>query len=119
MINHVKPMLINDDEPRDKCGIFTVNNYQGPGNAGIVTCLGLLALQHRGQESAGMAYKGSSGIELVRGMGLVEQVFDRLTLEAVKAVSILGHVRYSTTGSSNPYNAQHRHRGLLRQSKRR
>lgn len=93
-------------KPREKCGVFAVYDYRGPGNAAIVTYLGLLALQHRGQESAGMAYFGPSGIEVVKGMGLVDQVFNRQTLDAVKATNILGHVRYSTTGSSNPANAQ-------------
>ncbi len=97
---------LSDSKPREQCGVFAVYNYKGPGNAAIVTYLGLLALQHRGQESAGMAYASASGIELVRGMGLVEQVFNRPTLDAVKASTILGHVRYSTTGSSNPFNAQ-------------
>ena len=100
------PDLMPYDKPREQCGVFAVYNYKGPGNAAIVTYLGLLALQHRGQESAGMAYASASGIELVRGMGLVEQVFNRPTLDAVKASTILGHVRYSTTGSSNPFNAQ-------------
>jgi amidophosphoribosyltransferase len=100
------PKMVSENKPRDKCGVFAVYDYKGPGNAAIVTYLGLLALQHRGQESAGMAYAGATGIELVRGMGLVEQVFNRPTLEAVKSATILGHVRYSTTGSSNPFNAQ-------------
>jgi amidophosphoribosyltransferase len=91
---------------REKCGVFAVYNYKGPGNAAIITYLGLLALQHRGQESAGMAYSGPSGIELIKGMGLVDQVFNRSTLDTVNASTILGHVRYSTTGSSNPFNAQ-------------
>jgi len=106
MRNSVEPMLLADCKPREQCGVFAVYNYMGPGNAAIVTYLGLLALQHRGQESAGMAYASTSGIELVKGMGLVDQVFSRPTLDAVKASTILGHVRYSTTGSSNPYNAQ-------------
>ena len=106
MKNSINTAPLSDCKPREQCGVFAVYNYKGPGNAAIVTYLGLLALQHRGQESAGMAYAGDSGIELVRGMGLVEQVFNRPTLDAVKASTILGHVRYSTTGSSNPFNAQ-------------
>jgi amidophosphoribosyltransferase len=92
--------------PREKCGVFAVYNYQGPGNAAIVTYLGLLALQHRGQESAGIAYRDADCIKLIKGMGLVDQVFNRDILNMISAATILGHVRYSTTGSSNPSNAQ-------------
>jgi len=93
-------------KPRDKCGIFAVINYQGPGKAALLTYLGLIALQHRGQESAGMAFKIGARIELIKGMGPVERVFNREILESIASPSVLGHVRYSTTGSSYPTNAQ-------------
>ncbi|MBW6463314.1 MAG: amidophosphoribosyltransferase [Firmicutes bacterium] len=96
----------NADKPREKCGVFAVFNNSGSGNAAIITYLGLLALQHRGQESAGMAYKGLRGIESTKGMGLVEQVFTRKALSAVESETAIGHVRYSTTGPSNAANAQ-------------
>jgi len=101
-------LIINehDDKPREKCGVFAVYNYKGPGNAAIITYLGLLALQHRGQESAGMAFCGPKGIEVIKGMGLVEKVFSRQKLAAVTSDTVLGHVRYSTTGSSSVLNAQ-------------
>ncbi len=92
--------------PREKCGIFAVYNYHNPENTATLTYLGLLALQHRGQESAGMAYQGTNGIECYKGMGLVENVFTRPVLDSIRAVTILGHVRYSTTGSSEVANAQ-------------
>lgn len=92
--------------PREKCGVCAVYNYQGPGNAALVTYLGLLALQHRGQESAGMAYLDSRGLQSLKGMGLVENVFPRQTLAAISAASVIGHVRYSTTGTSTIANAQ-------------
>lgn len=95
-----------DLRPREKCGVFAVYNYRGAGNAAIITYLGLLALQHRGQESAGIAFSGEKGIEHVKGMGMVESVFTREVLSSIQAETILGHVRYSTTGTSNAANAQ-------------
>ncbi|MGM0689428.1 MAG: amidophosphoribosyltransferase [Bacillota bacterium] len=92
--------------PREKCGVFAVYNYRGNGNAAIITYLGLLALQHRGQESAGIAFRGDKGMQFIKGMGVVENVFTRDLLSSIKAETILGHVRYSTTGSSNIANAQ-------------
>lgn len=92
--------------PREKCGIFAVHNYSGPGNAAILTYLGLLALQHRGQESAGMAYPSREGIQFYKGMGLVDNVFSREALTKIDAKTIVGHVRYSTTGTSSLVNAQ-------------
>lgn len=68
--------------------------------------MGLLALQHRGQESAGMAFCRDGKITCIRGMGLVDRVFSRETVEKIPASTILGHVRYSTTGSSFTANAQ-------------
>ncbi len=92
--------------PQEKCGIFAVHNYHGSENAALITYLGLLALQHRGQESAGMAFKSKGGIKYIKGMGLVEHVFPRDSLCSIEADAILGHVRYSTTGSSLAANAQ-------------
>lgn len=97
---------IIDQRPREKCGVFAVYNYQGPGNAATIAYLGLLALQHRGQESAGMAYITSQGLQVAKGMGLVSNIFSRDDLFKISATTILGHVRYSTTGSSSTINAQ-------------
>jgi amidophosphoribosyltransferase len=94
------------EKPREQCGVFAIHNYSGPGNAALITYLGLLALQHRGQESAGMAFKGEHGMQFIKGMGLVDNVFTREALTLVNAATIIGHVRYSTTGSSNAANAQ-------------
>ncbi len=93
-------------QPREKCGIFAVNSYQGAANAALITYLGLLSLQHRGQESAGMAFKAAGGIRHFKGMGLVDHVFPREMLFSIEARTILGHVRYSTTGPSLAVNAQ-------------
>ncbi len=103
---HIPVHGLSDCKPREECGVFAVYNYRGPGNAAVVTYLGLLALQHRGQESAGMAYEGEKGLATVKGMGLVDHVFSRESLAAIDARTIIGHVRYSTTGSSSVANAQ-------------
>lgn len=94
------------DRPQEKCGVFAVHNYNGPGRASMITYLGLLALQHRGQESAGMAFNDREGVQVIKNMGLVDQVFSHRELASIDARTIIGHVRYSTTGSSNLENAQ-------------
>jgi amidophosphoribosyltransferase len=92
-----------DTRPRHYCGLFGI--YGHP-NAAELTYYGLYALQHRGQESAGIT--ASDGIELrtYKGMGLVGQVFDKNILRSLPGHLAIGHVRYSTTGSSNIKNAQ-------------
>ena len=67
----------------------------------MITYLGLLALQHRGQESAGMTFNDREGMKVIKNMGLVDQVFSHRELASIDAKTIIGHVRYSTTGSSN------------------
>ncbi len=102
--------LLNDHSsdlrPREKCGIFAVYNYPNPEKTAVITYLGLLALQHRGQESAGIAFNGAAGLQCYKGMGLVDNVFSRSVLDSIRASTILGHIRYSTTGSSEAVNAQ-------------
>lgn len=92
--------------PEDKCGLFSIENYCGKHTAAELAYSGLVALQHRGQESAGMAFCDAGSVVVLKGMGLVTQVFPRGILSSCQANSILGHVRYSTTGSSNLANAQ-------------
>jgi amidophosphoribosyltransferase len=106
LVPNITDINFTGGRPRDKCGVFGIYNYNGPGNAAIITYLGLLALQHRGQESAGMAFPGLDGIQVIKGMGLVDNVFSRQDLDLIEADTILGHVRYSTTGSSYAANAQ-------------
>jgi amidophosphoribosyltransferase len=67
---------------------------------------GLYALQHRGEESAGIAVLGEEGIRVEKGMGLVADVFSRERLRSLAGGAAIGHVRYSTAGASNPMNAQ-------------
>ncbi len=93
----------NDDKPREACGIFGI--YDHP-EAAALTYFGLYALQHRGQESAGIAVARDMQIVEHKGMGLVSDVFDVNHLAQLDGGSAVGHVRYSTTGSSILTNAQ-------------
>lgn len=109
-INKHLPM-INSDKPRDECGIFAVYNYeQGVEkrslNAAQTVSLGLQALQHRGQESAGMTFRKDGQISSYKGMGLVGNCFSWKRLRETESKTVLGHVRYSTTGSSTFNNIQ-------------
>jgi amidophosphoribosyltransferase len=89
--------------PHDECGLFGIFNH--PESAKICY-FGLYALQHRGQESAGIAVARDRQIYAHKGMGLVSDVFDMPHLEQLEGGSSIGHVRYSTTGSSLLFNAQ-------------
>ncbi len=93
----------DDDKPREACGIFGI--YDHP-EAAALTYFGLYALQHRGQESAGIAVAKDMQIVEHKGMGLVSDVFDMDHLAQLDGGSAVGHVRYSTTGSSILTNAQ-------------
>ena len=87
----------------DECGIVGVYGHPEAAN---LTYLGLYALQHRGQESAGIVTSDQSEPKSHKGMGLVADVFNEPTLKALSGDSAVGHVRYSTTGSSLLKNAQ-------------
>ncbi|HSK34565.1 MAG TPA: amidophosphoribosyltransferase [Propionicimonas sp.] len=101
--------LIDDPGPRDACGVFGV---WAPGEeVAKLTYFGLYALQHRGQESAGMAVSNGERIMVFKDMGLVSQVFDEPTLNSLNGHMSVGHCRYSTTGSSTWSNAQPTFRG--------
>ncbi|MDZ4246446.1 MAG: amidophosphoribosyltransferase, partial [Dehalococcoidia bacterium] len=89
---------------REACGIFGV---YGPGeDVSRLTFFALFALQHRGQESAGIATSDGRDIQVYSDMGLVSQVFDEDVLGRLKGHIAIGHTRYSTTGSNRPANAQ-------------
>ena len=93
-----------DHGPQDACGVFGV---WAPGEEiAKLVYFGLYALQHRGQESAGIAVSNGRQILVYKDMGLVSQVFDDATLDSLKGHLGVGHSRYSTTGSSNWLNAQ-------------
>lgn len=94
----------DDDTPKEACGVFGV---YAPGQpVSHLAYLGLFALQHRGQEAAGMAVSDGSAITVVKETGLVSNAFDDRTLSALTGHLAIGHTRYSTTGSSVWRNAQ-------------
>jgi amidophosphoribosyltransferase len=94
----------DDKRPQDACGVFGV---WAPGeDVAKLSYYGLYALQHRGQESAGIAVGDGQAILVYKDMGLVSQVFDERTLSALVGHVAVGHTRYSTTGSSRWENAQ-------------
>jgi amidophosphoribosyltransferase len=93
-----------DRPPRDACGVFGV---WSPGEeVAKLAYFGLYALQHRGQESAGIAVSDGTRIVVFKDMGLVAQVFDESMLSSLRGHIAVGHCRYSTTGSSVWENAQ-------------
>src|SRR5918999_729752 len=96
--------LDDRDGPRDECGVFGV--FAPERDVARLAYFALYALQHRGQESAGIASAQSGQIMTVRDLGLVSQVFDEEKLRALQGEMAIGHVRYSTTGSSAWENAQ-------------
>src|SRR5437660_10641137 len=101
------PPPVNDhrDGPRDECGVFGI--YAPGHDVARVAYFALYALQHRGQESAGIATAERGGsIMAIRDQGLVAQVFDEYKLRSLVGDMAIGHVRYSTTGSSHWENAQ-------------
>jgi amidophosphoribosyltransferase len=88
---------------KHKCGVFGVYGHK---DAARLSYLGLYALQHRGQESAGITVSDRKNVNCVRGMGLVADVFNEQSIRSLKGDIAIGHVRYSTTGSSTIENAQ-------------
>ena len=90
--------------PQDACGVFGV--WAPDEDVAKLTYFGLYALQHRGQEAAGIAVSDGSGIVVFKDLGLVAQVFDEATLGSLRGHIAIGHARYSTTGASNWENAQ-------------
>jgi amidophosphoribosyltransferase len=106
--------LVSDrDGPRDECGVFGV--YAPGRDVARLSYFALYSLQHRGQESAGIAVCEDGHITTLRDRGLVSQVFDEQKLRALPGQMAIGHVRYSTTGSSNWENAQPVHRSGKRE----
>jgi amidophosphoribosyltransferase len=96
--------MLDADHPREACGVFGV---WAPGEqVANLVFYGLYALQHRGQESAGMAVADGHGVLVYKEMGLVSQVFDEPTLATLQGHLAIGHTRYSTTGGSRWENAQ-------------
>ena len=97
-------LLPGEKGPQDACGVFGV---WAPGEeVSKLTYFGLFALQHRGQESAGIAVSDGFHTVVYKDMGLVSQVFNEATLESLHGHIAIGHARYSTTGASIWENAQ-------------
>ncbi len=92
------------DKPEEACGVFGI--YAPGEDVGKLTYFGLYALQHRGQESAGIATFDGQQMHLHKDMGLVSQVFSEQILKQLPGYLAVGHTRYSTTGSSRVVNAQ-------------
>ena len=97
-------LLPGEKGPQDACGVFGV---WAPGEqVAKLTYFGLYALQHRGQEAAGIAVSDGSSLVVYKDLGLVSQVFDEATLATLQGHIAVGHTRYSTTGSTTWENAQ-------------
>ena len=97
--------LPEKDKLQEECGVFGCYS-NSPFDAAVVTYYGLYSLQHRGQESAGIAVSNGEEIKVQKGMGLVSEVFSKEKLNTLEGSSAVGHVRYSTTGNSDIKNAQ-------------
>ncbi len=94
----------NEDAPREACGLFGV--YAPGEDVARLTYFGLFALQHRGQESAGIAVSDGERIRAYKDLGLVTRVFTEPVLQSLQGYIAVGHTRYSTTGSSTLRNVQ-------------
>ncbi|MFQ3611388.1 MAG: class II glutamine amidotransferase, partial [Fimbriimonadales bacterium] len=94
----------DQDTPREACGLFGI--YAPGEDVARLTYFGLFALQHRGQESAGIAVSDGTHLRAYRELGLVTRVFTEPILQSLKGYIAVGHTRYATTGSSNLRNVQ-------------
>ncbi|MHC1682157.1 MAG: amidophosphoribosyltransferase [Clostridiaceae bacterium] len=99
-------MFFEDDKFKEECGVFAIYSKDQEIPAASYAYYGLYALQHRGQESAGIVVNQGGKLSLKKGMGLVSEVFNEKELESMRGKAAIGHVRYSTTGDSRVENAQ-------------
>ena len=95
-----------DDRPREECGVVGVYAPAADAPSATLAAIGLFALQHRGQESAGVATAHAGRLHTHTGMGLVSEAFADGGIEQLPGALAIGHTRYSTTGASEPCNAQ-------------
>src|SRR5512133_774698 len=93
-----------DESPKEECGVLGI--FAPKEDVARLAYFGLSALQHRGQEAAGLAVSDGQTLRLHKDIGLVSQVFDPVTLSKIKGDFAIGHTRYSTTGSPSARNAQ-------------
>ncbi|MCL5093869.1 MAG: class II glutamine amidotransferase, partial [Patescibacteria group bacterium] len=96
-------MTYLNDKMVEECGVFGI--YAPGEEAARLAYFALFSLQHRGQESAGIATSDNENLHILKGLGLVSQVFDEASLETLKGEIAIGHNRYSTTGSNHDHNA--------------
>src|SRR5437660_7045394 len=92
------PYNLMQEYPKHYCGVFGIFGHP---NAAQLTYYGLYALQHRGQESAGIVTSDNGRFNEYKGMGLVSQIFKGEALSELTGNMAIGHTRYSTTGSSH------------------
>ncbi len=110
----MEEFCLRDDAPEEACGVFGIF---APGeDVARLTCFGLQALQHRGQESAGIAVGDGETILVEKDLGLVTQVFDEAALAALQGFVAVGHVRYSTSGGSGVWEAAQPHISAIDQT---
>ena len=95
---------LEDDSPKEECGVIGI--FAPNEDVARMTFFGLYALQHRGQEAAGIAVADGHTMSIHKGVGLVAQVFTPSVMEKLNGHYAIGHTRYSTTGSSSERNAQ-------------
>ena len=100
----INPDDFETDGPKEECGVFGI--YAPTEEVARIAFFGLFALQHRGQESAGIAVSDGRALHCHKELGLVTHVFDEATIQSLKGISAIGHTRYSTTGHNTLCNAQ-------------
>ncbi|MFP4661421.1 MAG: amidophosphoribosyltransferase [Halanaerobiales bacterium] len=98
--------IFASDKMEEECGVFGIYDPENIHDISSISYLGLLALQHRGQESAGICVNKKGKFKIHKAMGLVENVFSKKKLASLEGEMAIGHVRYSTSGSSLLVNAQ-------------
>ena len=98
--------MFRDDKLHEECGVLGIYRNDDTRNAAPLVYYGLYALQHRGQESAGIAANDNGLMKLLKGAGLVGEVFKGDSLKDLKGNIAIGHVRYTTSGDSSPRSAQ-------------
>ena len=96
--------MFDDDHPHEECGVIGV--FAPNEDVARMAFFGLFALQHRGQEAAGIAVSDGQAMSIYKNVGLISQVFGPHTLDGLKGHYAIGHTRYSTTGSSLARNVQ-------------
>ena len=104
--------IVEDGRPKHECGVCGIFGHE---DAAKLTYFGLYALQHRGQESAGIVASDNGKVSIHKAMGLVPEIFSEDILQGLPGTMAMGHVRYSTTGASNIINTQPlmvNHRGI-------